>query len=39
MAEPFLELSDISKAYPGVVALGGVNFAVALGEVVGLVGE
>jgi ribose transport system ATP-binding protein len=39
MAEPFLELSDISKAYPGVMALVGVNFAIAHGEVVGLVGE
>jgi ribose transport system ATP-binding protein len=39
MAEPFLELSDISKTYPGVVALDGVNFAIAHGEVVGLVGE
>ena len=39
MAEPFLELNDITKAYPGVVALGGVNFAVGRGEVVGLVGE
>lgn len=39
MAEPLLELSDISKAYPGVMALGGVNFAIAHGEVVGLVGE
>jgi ribose transport system ATP-binding protein len=39
MAEPFLELSDISKAYPGVVALDGVNFAIAHGEVIGLVGE
>jgi len=39
MAAPFLELSDISKAYPGVVALDNVNFAIAHGEVVGLVGE
>ena len=39
MAAPFLELCDISKAYPGVVALDSVNFAVAHGEVVGLVGE
>src|SRR5690242_5763232 len=39
MAEPFLELNDISKAYPGVMALAGVNFTIAHGEVVGLVGE
>jgi ribose transport system ATP-binding protein len=39
MAEPFLELNDISKAYPGVMALAGVNFAIAHGEVVGLIGE
>jgi ribose transport system ATP-binding protein len=39
MAVPFLELSDISKTYPGVVALDGVNFVIAHGEVVGLVGE
>jgi ribose transport system ATP-binding protein len=39
MAEPFLELNDISKAYPGVMALAGVDLAIAHGEVVGLVGE
>src|SRR5687767_1418339 len=39
MAEPFLELLDIGKVYPGVVALDGVSLAVAPGEVVGLVGE
>jgi len=39
MAEPLLELSDISKAYPGVQALDGVSFAIARGEVIGLVGE
>jgi ribose transport system ATP-binding protein len=39
MAVPFLELSDISKSYPGVAALDGVNFVIARGEVVGLVGE
>jgi len=25
MADPFLELSDISKTYPGVMALDGVS--------------
>ena len=39
MAEPFLELSDISKTYPGVMALDGVSLSIAHGEVVGLVGE
>ena len=39
MSEPFLELIDISKVYPGVVALDHVSFAVAPGEVVALVGE
>ena len=39
MAEPFLELRDIGKVYPGVAALKGVSLSVAPGEVVGLVGE
>jgi ribose transport system ATP-binding protein len=39
MPEPFLELIDISKIYPGVVALDRVGFAVAPGEVIALVGE
>ena len=39
MPEPFLELIDISKIYPGVVALDRVSFAVAAGEVIALVGE
>ncbi|UFZ03959.1 sugar ABC transporter ATP-binding protein [Bradyrhizobium ontarionense] len=39
MAEPFLELVDISKIYPGVVALDHVSFSVAPGEVIALVGE
>ncbi|HEY6513407.1 MAG TPA: sugar ABC transporter ATP-binding protein [Burkholderiaceae bacterium] len=38
-APPLLELIDIRKAYPGVVALGGVSLSVGRGEVVGLVGE
>ncbi len=39
MAEPFLELIDVSKSYPGVVALSHVSLAIAPGEVIGLVGE
>jgi ribose transport system ATP-binding protein len=39
MTDPFLELVDISKIYPGVVALDRVSFAVSPGEVIGLVGE
>jgi len=39
MPEPVLELIDISKTYPGVQALSHVNFTVAAGEVVGLIGE
>jgi len=36
---PFLELIDVKKTYPGVVALDGVTLSVEAGEVVGLVGE
>lgn len=36
---PFLELADIRKSYPGVVALQGFSMSVAAGEVIGLVGE
>jgi ribose transport system ATP-binding protein len=39
MSEPFLELIDIRKTYPGVVALDAVSLAVRKGEVIGLVGE
>jgi ribose transport system ATP-binding protein len=39
MADPFLELIDISKSYPGVNALKSVDLAVTKGEVIGLVGE
>src|SRR5689334_11735499 len=39
MTDSFLELVDISKIYPGVVALDRVSFAVSPGEVIGLVGE
>ncbi len=38
-AEPFLELIDIRKTWPGVVALDAVSLAVRAGEVIGLVGE
>src|SRR5512147_1421816 len=38
-AAPFLDLIDIGKTYPGVVALSGVNLSVAPGEIIGLVGE
>src|SRR5262249_28778973 len=39
MADPWLELSQISKTYPGVVALDRVDLAVRAGEVLGLIGE
>jgi len=39
MPEPFLELVDISKIYPGVVALDRVGLSVSRGEVIALVGE
>ena len=39
MAEPFLELLDITKTYPGVTALARVSLLVAPGEIVGLIGE
>src|ERR1700755_152227 len=38
-AAPFLVLSGIRKAYPGVLALQGFSMSVAPGEVIGLVGE
>jgi ribose transport system ATP-binding protein len=39
MPAPFLELVDISKSYPGVVALDHVDLSVARGEVIALIGE
>jgi ribose transport system ATP-binding protein len=39
MSEPFLELVDITKSYPGVVALDHVDLKVAPGEVIALIGE
>ena len=39
MPEPFLELVDISKNYPGVVALDHVDLQVSAGEVIALIGE
>src|SRR5215475_13924392 len=38
-ASPLLELQGISKAFGGVEALRGVDFALAAGEIHGLVGE
>ena len=39
MTEALLELTDISKVYPGVVALDRVSLTVNRGEVLGLIGE
>src|SRR6187397_263031 len=39
MSNPLLQMSAISKRFPGVVALEGVDFDVAAGEIVALVGE
>ena len=36
---PILELKDITKAFGGVEALRGVDFALSAGEIHGLVGE
>jgi ribose transport system ATP-binding protein len=36
---PFLELIEVRKTYPGVVALDGVTLSVSGGEVIGLIGE
>jgi len=39
MTVPLLELIDIRKTYPGVMALDGVSLSAGRGEVIGLVGE
>src|ERR1700755_3400601 len=39
MAETLLELTSISKTYPGVTALDAVSLSVSRGEVLGLIGE
>jgi ribose transport system ATP-binding protein len=39
MDAPFLELIEVTKTYPGVVALDRVSLSVSPGEVIGLVGE
>ncbi len=39
MAEPLIELRNITKSYGRVYALGGVNLSVSKGEVVGLLGD
>jgi ribose transport system ATP-binding protein len=39
LADTLLELTGITKTYPGVVALDGVALRVARGEVLGLIGE
>lgn len=39
MAQPFIELKDVSKIFPGVIALDKINIDVYPGEVLGLIGE
>lgn len=39
MTDLLLELRDMTKTYPGVTALDGVNLSVHRGEVIGLIGE
>jgi general nucleoside transport system ATP-binding protein len=39
MSEPMLRMVGIKKAFPGVVALDGVDLTVGMGEVMGVLGE
>jgi ABC-type branched-subunit amino acid transport system ATPase component len=39
MTEPMLRMTGIRKTFPGVVALDGVDFSCARGEVMGILGE
>ena len=39
MPDPFLELVQITKTYPGVTALSDVSLSIQKGEVIGLIGE
>jgi ribose transport system ATP-binding protein len=39
MSDPFLMMAGISKEYPGIKAVTDIDFHVAQGEVIGLVGE
>jgi ABC-type sugar transport system ATPase subunit len=38
-AEPLLEARNVSKTFPGLLALDGVSLTVSAGEIVGLVGQ
>jgi ABC-type sugar transport system ATPase subunit len=37
--KPFLRVTDLTKGYPGVVAVDGASFDISAGEVVGLLGK
>ena len=39
MSQPFLELRDVSKSFPGVQALNGVSLTMRKGEIHALIGE
>ncbi len=39
MGEPFLEVQKITKRFPGVVALSGVDLQVYPAEILALIGE
>ena len=39
MADPLLELTGITKVYPGVIALDNIGLRVGRAEVLGLIGE